>query len=53
MEKETILFLSLFGIAVAVLVALAFLTGGKAWREMEVEADEKKTNNNDTWKIKK
>lgn len=51
MEKETILFLSLFGIAVAVLVVLAFLTGGKAWREME--ADEKKTNNNDTWKIKK
>ena len=52
MTKETTLFISLFSIAVAVLVILAFLTGRKAWREMEAD-EKKKTNYNNNGKREK
>ena len=52
MEKDTILFLTLFGIVLAVLLVLVYITGRKAWREMMDEKDNT-ININDKWKKKK
>lgn len=43
MEKDTIFFVTLFGIAVAVLLVLVFITSRKAWREMKAEEEANKT----------